>query len=122
MATTGIMVQLHYCGAQVQSWAINGENKGCKDDPCDEQKEKDDHCCKDKVIKAKIASEQVSSHQFKLIFSEKTALCPLPLYYSIPHTALAEVLKTIRHQANAPPGTWQQIPLYKLHSSYTYYG
>lgn len=122
MASTGIMVQLHYCGEQIESWGFNWHSDGCKDDSCKEEKEKEGNCCKDKIIASKITTDQVVTAQTPFSFSEKYFLLPTIDYPVFQESLTLAPVAAPTYQANAPPGNWQQIPLYKLHSSLTYYG
>lgn len=123
IATLGIHVTLHYCGDTIESWAIAGKTDGCEDDSCDDESTPADNCCKEKIIKSQVASEQITVSPYKVIYLSSAALLPASNTYAPQHTALliGNSDKVI-HDANAPPGNWQSIPLYKLFSSFTYYG
>lgn len=122
IATSGILVQLHYCGKQIESWAVNGQKKGCKSDPCHEEKEKGNSCCKDKIIALKIASKQLATGQVHFNFAQKLTFSETLLFPILSDITINRIERIDSYCANAPPGTWQYIPLYKLHSSFTYYG
>ena len=122
IATSGIIVHLHYCGEQIESWALNNKADGCRDDPCDENNTKEDNCCKDKIVKSKISWEQSVASQFKFSLSQKLVI-PEANTFFFERNHIAFFPELIRNYfANAPPGSWQAIPLYKLHSSLNYYG
>jgi hypothetical protein len=72
-------------------------------------------------VVAKVMDDQntVSQQFFKFI----DIPADLPQY----HTECIECIDlykagTLQYSPNAPPGLWQNIPLYKLNSSLTYYG
>lgn len=122
VATTGIIIHLHYCGEQIESWALNDKADGCEDGPCDETDTQEHDCCKDKAVSSKMSVEQDVVSFFKLSFSQKFIL-PVPDYFSYENDRL--ICFCHAHgsfHAHAPPGNRQFIPLYKLHSSLTYYG
>jgi len=115
------MIQLHYCGQELESWNLFAEKAGCADDGCEDESSENDGCCKDEVITAKIVDEQNTASELILKFvAAHTAILPA---YSF-HFENAAVAKTgsLIFDTNAPPGLWQGIPLYLLHSGFTYYG
>jgi hypothetical protein len=120
VAVSGVMIHLHYCGQQVESWSMYAKNDGCNDDVCDESD--DDGCCKDEVIAAKVDNDQNTVNAFKLksFFTEWQCIALPTIIEKSKVNSL--FVKTSTNQSNAPPGLWQQIPLFKLHSSFTYYG
>jgi hypothetical protein len=122
IAVSGIMIQLHYCGQELESWNVYLESNGCDDGACDEEPKEADGCCQNKVIAAKVSHDQHSEAFIKLKLS--TAEWQLIAIPTIAHQPLIKLNseKATAHIANAPPGPWQSIPLYKLHSSFTYYG
>lgn len=126
LAMSGVMISTHYCGAKLVSWNVYLKAAlcgGCDNDGCSKERRKPMKCCKDKVVVAKVKQDQNSSQQVKVkvlpsLFTPLIA----PSFYEV-----AECLPTVSrtatiHYANAPPGNWQYIPLYKLHSRFTYYG
>lgn len=126
LAMSGVMISTHYCGSKLVSWnmylkaALCG---GCDNDGCNNEAKKPMKCCKDKVVVAKVQQEQNNASAYKLklqipLFN----VAVLPLYGERSLALPALSLTATQHQANAPPGTWQNIPLYKLHSRFTYYG
>lgn len=120
-AVTGVMIHLHYCGAELESWTLN-EKKGCADGACGDESEKSDKCCKDKVIISKTAPSHNIASAIKFIAGGiDIHLEAVPVYSYIYYIATADV-HTVVHAANAPPGLWQGLPLFKLHSCFTYYG
>jgi hypothetical protein len=123
IAMSGVMVHAHYCGKQLASWNINEKTDGCGDEGCGNESGKTHKCCKDKVVAAKVSQDQNHVDFFKLKTSLPTIEASLPTALFI----LSEPINTVHYrssanQPNAPPGLWENIPLYKLHSSFTYYG
>ena len=123
IATSGIIVHLHYCGEQIAAWALNDQvDDGCEDDSCNEEDELNHNCCTDKVVKSKISWDQVVVSQFKLSLHQKY-LAAAPFSFFIFSNEVATASAPLNNfKVNAPPGNWQSIPLYLLHTSYTYYG
>ncbi|WP_118972185.1 HYC_CC_PP family protein [Taibaiella koreensis] len=130
VAVSGTMVQLHFCGSKLASVTVNeSEKASCC---CSPQKSaakahkamlatgKDD-CCQDKTITLKIGQDQNTVQGiFLQLSSFQLALLPQP---PAPVMAtLPQAVPVMAYRANAPPGRWQDIPLYKLHSRFTYYG
>jgi hypothetical protein len=122
VAVSGVMINLHYCGPQLESWNMYAEGEGCDGGECGDESKQSDDCCKDEVITAKVSNDQNTVSELKLKLStEAWQPALLPVY---PEYATSSVLsvKATAHKANAPPGRWQNIPLYKLHSGFIYYG
>lgn len=131
-AISGMMIQLHYCGSKLSSWKVNATHAQCCCKPSGKDadntaqqtakiKNQDDDCCQNKTITLKIKQDQnrASEIQYQLASLQLTA--PV-LHVAIPAFVLSEEDAYTSYQANAPPGRWQQIPLYLLHGSFTYYG
>jgi hypothetical protein len=129
VAISGAMVQIHYCGDEVTSWTVNNNSeKGC----CCESNEvttvssdfsniKASDCCSDKTFTLKVNEVQNSiatTADFLISLAEGAVVLPEAPTFLF---AFAAQVKPA-HTTNAPPGLWQDIPLYKLHSSFTYYG
>ncbi len=122
-AVSGIMINLHYCGQELESWNLFAGKDGCEDGGCGDESQESDGCCQDKVITAKINADQNNIAEIKLKLQPvawQAVVMPVQ-YYSSNVVYVQQHTKTMHH-ANAPPGIWQSIPLYKLHSSFTYYG
>lgn len=130
VAVSGMMVQIHFCGKKMASWNVNKEKAFCcckdssKEEPTDPQKTMvadADDCCSNKIITLKIHQDQNRVADLQLQLQSRQFAVPLPVHMmsftDIPARPVARV-----YQANAPPGRWQNIPLYKLHSRFTYYG
>jgi hypothetical protein len=130
VAVSGMMVQLHFCGSKLSSWEVNKPKASCCCESGAQKKEattaslskKAMDCCQDKTITLKIAQDQnTASHMQLQLQSVQVAMLPLPMSVYVSSGIPAKPL-TPAYQANAPPGRWQNIPLYKLHSRFTYYG
>lgn len=121
LAVSGILIHMHYCGKQLSSWNVYSISKGCVDKDCGDEGGRPDNCCKDKVIAAKVVHDQNVSQAFSFQFAT-SAILPANPFYSVRYQEepFEEAVVNV-YQANAPPGPWQQIPLYKLFSSFTYY-
>src|SRR5437899_9274210 len=122
IAMIGIMVRAHYCGQQLVSWNIYLKANDCGDCGDDLGKPNATKCCKDKIVIAKVTHEQASISQKLQLHATSYVLLSDPLIHLEPRGAHFVGAVSPVHRANAPPGRWQQIPLYKLHSSLTYYG
>lgn len=121
LAMSGVVVSTHYCGSKLVSWNVYLKAALCGG--CDKEGKKPMKCCKDKVLMAKVQHDQNNSSQIQFkaqppLFTP--ALLPQFHNYSValPPVSVAAII----YQPNAPPGNWQHIPLYKLHSRLTYYG
>lgn len=115
------MVQLHYCGQELESWNIYAENDGCADDGCGDESTENDDCCKDEVLVAKVTNDQNTVSQLVLKFIDGQVALPVYHSYCIECIDVYNAA-SLQYSPNAPPGIWQGIPLYKLHSNFTYYG
>ncbi len=116
------MINLHYCGSVIESWSLYTDDAGCDGDACGDESEENDGCCKDEVVIVKVNEDQQTASQLVLKFTELSGTA-LPVYFTY-NFAINKRLNTkaLIGSPNAPPGLWEDIPLYKLHSSYTYYG
>jgi hypothetical protein len=123
LAVTGVMIHAHYCGQELESWNMYVENNGCPEGECGDEKGEPDGCCKDEVIAAKVSYDQDVVTAFK-IKATTTAFVAVasPSFYWVNEPVILTAAKLNDNRANAPPGIWQHIPLYKLHSSFTFYG
>lgn len=129
VAISGTMVQLHFCGSKLSSWNVNeqkascccGESEKTTDDNLTSLSSKADDCCQDKTITLKIAQDQnrVNDVQLQL---QSLQIAVSQQYFTYAPAEMPERPVSQVYQANAPPGRWQNIPLYKLHSRLTYYG
>jgi hypothetical protein len=131
VAVSGMMVQIHFCGTKMSSWNVNEQKVSCC---CKESskvsenglqytgiKSKADDCCRDKTITLKIDQDQSRANDVQLQLQSLQMAAPQQ-FHTYALTDLPERPVTQVYQANAPPGLWQNIPLYKLHSRFTYYG
>ena len=131
VAISGMMIQLHFCGSKLLSWKVNeSETKCCCESSpknsdhaqkAKQIKSKGDDCCKNKTITLKIQQDQNRANELQLQLASLQIVAPV-IYQIEQPTALAIDAVHSAYQANAPPGRWQQIPLYILHGSFTYYG
>lgn len=112
---------MHYCGKQLSSWNVYSISKGCEGKDCGDKGDKTDNCCKDKVIAAKVVHDQNVSQAFSFQFAAFAVLPANPFYSVRYQEVIFKDVASNAYHANAPPGLWQQIPLYKLFSSFTYY-
>lgn len=116
------MIELHYCGQELESWELFAKNDGCADDACGDESSENDGCCKDELVVAKVNQEQDVASQLilKLLNSDQTAILP---YYTLRVASEPQCnASLLEYSPNAPPGRWQNIPLYKLNSNFNYYG
>jgi hypothetical protein len=125
LAVSGVTINMHYCGSELESWGMYTTHAtGCESDNCvDDAAHNDTDCCKDEVLAAKITVDHTIADYiaFKLSASEWV----LPSLHYITFSEKVLPLKAemqTNGRPNAPPGLWQNIPLFKLHSSLTYYG
>lgn len=130
-AISGMMVQLHFCGSKLLSWKVNESDAKCccvssamkGEHPLKTKqvKNNDDDCCKSKTITLKIQQDQNRANELQLQLASLQIATPI-LYQIAAATFVPSDAKYIVYLANAPPGRWQQIPLYILHGNFTYYG
>jgi hypothetical protein len=120
LAFSGVRVHAHYCGKQLASIGFYTDAEPCGSCSTKKKKKK---CCNDQEIHAKAKADHqapvVKGLQFSALFILPD---PLQLYASLVPPAGTALTKGCAHQANAPPGRWQDLPLYKLHQRFTYYG
>ena len=119
LAISGLTIHTHYCGKRLV--AVNLSLKS--DDPCNVGcNKKPMKCCKDKVVSLKVINEQKTVQHFSLkSFSNSLPPALLPgMANNV--VALPVSVHANLYNPNAPPGLWQQIPLYQLYSSLVYYG
>ena len=117
LAISGLTIHTHYCGKRLIAVNFSLQN----DDPCNKGcNKKPMKCCKDKVVTLKVNTEQKNVAAFKV--KTPVLLTTVVLYPSATNISLISSEYAFNHFSNAPPGLWQQIPLYKLFSSLAYYG
>lgn len=130
IAVSGTMVQIHFCGSKVSSWKINQEHAACCCKKAEEPKKgitavaaPDDDCCSSKVVTLKIAQDQNKESAVQLQLATPDAFVVLLPHFTMPvFTGYTSEATRQVYRSNAPPGRWQNIPLYKLHTRFTYYG
>jgi len=123
LAMSGVMIYLHYCGKTLESWSFYAKSNGCSEGECGDEKQKSDDCCKDKVIASKISQDQHIADVFKLkLANDLYATLRTPVFFASDENPFIAPAQLTSNLPNAPPGLWQNIPLYKLHLSFTYYG
>ena len=131
VAVSGMMVQLHFCGSKLSSWNLNEPKASCccsdgpeqsRDNGKSKLAVKADDCCSDKTITLKITQDQNKGNNIlaQMAALQVALVLPAPVSYNVATTLFSVTEEA--YQANAPPGLWQGIPLYKLHSRFTYYG
>lgn len=124
---SGAVIKMHYCGGELAAWNINSEKSIC----CCETSNSDNHsdnfpeqeCCSDKVIAFELPQEKdyqhhVENNWFWLFFTA----CLAPTYSLPQHPVILFSESIDLNKANAPPNAFQQVPLYKLHHSFLFYG
>jgi len=122
-AVSGAMIQIHYCGSKIASWNVNKDTQAC----CCEQSGhqsviKEKNCCSSKTITLKINEAQSHISKAAGVMSELAVAGISPAVTFPEFDFYIPAVKNIGYRSNAPPGLWQNIPLYKLHTSFTYYG
>ena len=118
LAISGVMINIHYCGASIQGWELYQKTAGCDDGCDDDSGAEDDGCCKNKTLSAKVSVDHNAATAIKLAFCVIAPLLPeIQIYHFGSPTDLAE--GNVWHPAvppTGPPGLWQGIPLYELYS------
>lgn len=122
IAVSGVMMELHYCGQELASMSLFSENDGCADDGCGDESTENDGCCKDEVVVAKVVNDQNIATQQLLKFIDAGYDANKPEFTLVLSNVLVEKAGVLPYSSNAPPGFWQNIPLYKLYTNFTYYG
>lgn len=116
VAISGATIHAHYCGKTLVSVSMEINGDPCND-ACGKKPMK---CCKDKVVMLKVSNEQKTVNAFKV--KAQVPLAVSIIYPTPVSTLLINTGHSSVYLSNAPPGRWQQIPLYQLHSSLVYYG
>jgi hypothetical protein len=75
------------------------------------------------VIAYKVTNDQhqVDAYKVKLSVPAVEAIS-ISNYFQEDGSYLNNQITATSYQSNAPPGLWESIPLYRLHSSFIYYG
>lgn len=121
-AVSGVMVTFHYCGQELESWNLYSDKSSCEDDSCGDEMDKNDSCCQDEVVVAKVNSDQEVLSFNELTSKISTADAVVGIQSIEVEYFQIQTHASVANSAHAPPELWQNIPLYKLYSSYTYYG
>ena len=123
LAVSGIMIHIHYCGQTLESWSLYAKSGGCAEGECGDEEQEPDGCCENKVITSKVAQDQYFSASFKLKLADiDLDIIPTNNFQAFEDNYSPSSVLITSNQPNAPPGLWQNIPLYKLHSRIVYYG
>ena|ERR1700733_3424136 len=119
LSATGATVHIHYCMGKLMSASfIDKDEDRCE--KCCAKKSSKKGCCKDESKTFKTNDHQLVKASFD--FSHQPVAIPsLPSYFSLTDR-ICTTCTNITAKANAPPGIWEHIPLYKLHTSFIYYG
>ncbi|HTO15389.1 MAG TPA: hypothetical protein VLZ83_06445 [Edaphocola sp.] len=130
VSVSGAVVQLHFCGDELESISLNNTNKSkccCKVDNTIKQDPSAYHfskqsCCNESTITLKLDLDQTLINSLsQLQLFQTTAAIPsiiLPIW----HNNFSLKADKITYFSNAPPlGIWQNIPLYKLNNSFVLY-
>lgn len=118
LAVSGFVIKLHYCGGTLKSWSVNTDKVSCCCDDEELTEINNTDCCSDDEIKLQL-EQDYNNIAFNFLDFQIAILPNIHSEYSfIP--ALTENDINV-YNANAPPGLWQNLPLYKLHSSFTFY-
>ena len=120
-AVCGVLINLHYCGQQLASWNVYLNTNGCGG-ACGDESEADHDCCSDATVSIKI-SEDHSVISYKLILNETPYLAGSFVNYNRQfYSKIVPQQVSLQMLPQPPPGCWQEIPLFRLFSSPTYYG
>jgi len=123
LAVSGVMINLHYCGQTLENWSMYVSSNGCDEGECGIEEDEPDDCCENKTISSKLSEDQNLATLSKLkINAVDWAILPKATISPVFKSSFSSVEINIDNQPNAPPGLWENIPLYKLHTSLTYYG
>lgn len=124
-SVSGAMIQIHFCQQKVESWSINTTAQPCccETSPflSNQGSITDEDCCSDQTIVLKTEGDQLSVSAFQILFSHFQADLPARITFNTFQLPADLAVNTV-YYANAPPGLWQGIPLFKLLQRFTYYG
>lgn len=124
LSVSGVLISLHYCGQTLENWSVYADVGGCEDEEgCVEDPGAADECCNNKTVASKVSHDQhlAESLKFKISAALSDHIAPT-LLATATHWFVSNDNAKVPYFSNAPPGLWQYIPLYKLHSRLTYYG
>lgn len=123
LAVSGVMIQMHFCGSDLESWNVTAANSACCCESGGDRSHnaaEDKDCCTDKTLIVKAVQDQYLTNGMQLLFGNwQPASTPFTILF---HPALpaASTLCTA-YRSNAPPGLWQNIPLFLLHQRFIVY-
>lgn len=127
-AVSGVMINLHYCGGKYYSFNLQEKKTCC----CKGESAAKDHsqnniakkdCCSNKYLSVKIAQDQWNNGSNPTVDFVYAPAALLPSAYTgLAFTNIIVADQFLASQrTNAPPGLWQNIPLYTLNSSRVLY-
>lgn len=124
LSVSGVLISLHYCGQTLENWSVYADVGGCEDEEnCIEEPGAADECCNNKTVASKVSHDQHLAETLKFNISAELSDYIAPnLYATTTEWLVGNDKAKVPYLSNAPPGLWQYIPLYKLHSRLTYYG
>lgn len=118
-----MVVKMHFCGSSLSSWTVNEETANCCCESESDNKKSDDDCCDDKSVDLKISDTQQHANKIQLQLDGLQIALPTEDNYFVFDIVRLQQKTAFTFSANAPPeGLWQNIPLFKLHHQFTYYG
>lgn len=117
LAVSGVMVQMHFCGSDLESWNVTAANNACccenTDAPVQRAEDRDD-CCTDKTLIVKTVQDQYLGNGIQLLFGDLQPVhTPANITFDWELPAAGQQFTSYR--SKAPPGLWQNIPLFLLH-------
>jgi len=79
------------------------------------------HCCHHPAVVVKTIHHQIVDHaDFSVFHQLQQAVSSTSFNFG--DVLLSDDVRLESNRVNAPPGFWQNIPLYKLHRRFTFYG
>lgn len=124
-AVTGVVIQNTCCVDENQMTMATQAPSGCCH-PKTSQKHNStvsekNHCCHHTAVVVKTIHYQIVNHaDFSILKQLQQALAHT--FFNYDDVILPSDVRLASNLANAPPGFWQTIPLYKLHQRFTFYG
>ena len=126
IAITGVMVNLHYCGQKLYAFNLVQQTECCCENEAspapqhsDNEQIQDEDCCSNQAVQIKITQEQLNNSWDKTpIMQEAFAILPPSALWQIVAADFYDAHDFLSSQlTHAPPGLWENIPLYRLYSS-----
>lgn len=121
MTTSGSIVTMHFCGEKLASWAISlqeleyeSESTCCtpKSDHCEQSEVSSISCCKDNIISLKILEHyNINNYNISVVDIGLIPQTPFICWEQV--SPLVECTNFLP-PTHAPPGLWQDRPLYIL--------